>query len=123
VSDSTEVATRAAGALATHADPGDVGAHHDAEAHKHPSPQAYVGIAIILAVLTAMEVSLNYIDGSQALEVPILLVLMTIKFVLVGLYFMHLKFDSPIFTRLFMLGLVLALVIYAATMATEHINL
>jgi cytochrome c oxidase subunit IV len=123
VSDSTEVATRSSGALATHADPGDVGAHHDSEAHKHPSPQAYVGIAIILAILTAMEVSLNYIEWDQALEVPVLLVLMTLKFALVGLYFMHLKFDSPIFMRLFMVGLVLALAIYTGAMATEHINL
>jgi cytochrome c oxidase subunit 4 len=121
VSDSTDVATQST-AVAM-ADPGDVAAHHDAEAHHHPSPQAYVGIAIILAILTAGEVSLNYLEGGKTLEVIVLLVLMTIKFALIGMFFMHLKFDSPIFRRLFLTGLFLAMSIYAVMLAVEHVDL
>ena len=79
--------------------------------------------ALVLAVLTAMEVSLNYIEWDKAVEVPLLLVLMTIKFALVGLFFMHLKFDSPIFMRLFLTGLALAIAIYSGVLAAEHVVL
>jgi caa(3)-type oxidase subunit IV len=122
VSDSSAVATRDAATPAVH-DPGDVVAHAEDHAHHHPSPAQYVFVAFVLAVLTALEVSLNYIEWEQAVEVPLLLVLMTIKFALVGLYFMHLKFDSPVFLRLFMVGLFLAIAIYAGALAAEHVDL
>ena len=121
MSDST-LATRSAASPAVH-DPSDVVENLEEHAHDHPSPVVYVFIALVLAVLTAMEVSLNYIEWEQAVEVPILLVLMSIKFMLVGLYFMHLKFDSPIFMRLFFVGLFLAIAIYAGTLAAEHVVL
>jgi cytochrome c oxidase subunit IV len=122
VSDSSAVATRSAATPAVH-DPGDVVAKAEEQAHHHPTPGMYVLVAIVLAVLTAMEVSLNYIEWEQAVEVPLLLVLMTIKFALVGLFFMHLKFDSPVFLRLFLVGLFLAILIYAGALATEHVVL
>ena len=90
-------------------------AEHDE--HMHPSDWKYVQIAIILALLTAAEVATYYIDTGP-LEIPILLTLMVIKFVLVAMWFMHLKFDSPLFTRTFVAGLAMAVVVYVAVLAT-----
>ena len=47
-----------------------------------------------------------------------LLILMVIKFVMVVSYFMHLKFDNPLFSWLFYAGLLLAVGVYVAALAT-----
>ncbi len=52
--------------------------------------------------------------------VPILLVMMAIKFFTVVLYFMHLKYDNPLFRRLFYTGLFLAIFVYIVAMLTFH---
>lgn len=88
--------------------------HHD---DHHPTPRQYVQVAVVLAVLTALEVSLFYVDvGAAAL--PTLIVLMTLKFALVVGWFMHLKFDSRTFTRLMLTGIALALSIYTIVLVT-----
>lgn len=86
----------------------------DAHAH-HPTPREYVRIAIILAVLTALEVSTYFLDFG-AIALPLLIVLMAIKFVMVAGWFMHLKFDTKLFGRFLYGGLFLALGLYAATL-------
>ena len=85
----------------------------DHEAH-HPSDWEYVKIALILGALTALEVGLYFLEDSlnrAALFIG-LTVLMIIKFVMVVAYFMHLKYDTPWFRRIFASGLVLALSVY-----------
>ena len=84
----------------------------------HPGTSEYIQIGIILAVLTAIEVSLYFLDIAQQLEIPALLALTAIKFVLVGFWFMHLRFDSPLFRRVFFVGVVLAFVIFSIVGAT-----
>ncbi|MFM8853718.1 MAG: cytochrome C oxidase subunit IV family protein [Acidimicrobiaceae bacterium] len=81
------------------------------------SDAGYIRIAIILAAITALEVSTYYIDFG-VLFLPALLIMMVIKFVMVVSYFMHLKFDNKIFSFLFYAGLVLAVGVYAAFLAT-----
>jgi cytochrome c oxidase subunit 4 len=49
---------------------------------------------------------------------PSLMIMMVVKFVMVVSYFMHLKFDSKIFTFLFYTGLGLALFVYITALAT-----
>lgn len=83
-----------------------------AHEHKHPSEKEYVKIAVILAVITALEVGVYYIDSLRPLIVPVLLVMAFVKFVLVAAWFMHLKFDSRIFRRLFIVGMVTALGVF-----------
>jgi cytochrome c oxidase subunit IV len=78
----------------------------------HPGPRQYVVVAIWLAVATAIEVAWYYADVPHALFVALLLFLSFIKFNMVVLWFMHLRFDSPIFRRLFATGLALALSVY-----------
>jgi cytochrome c oxidase subunit 4 len=86
--------------------------------HAHPSDRTYVGIAIILAVITAAEVVTFYVEDTLGpLLVPLLLIMMIVKFVMVAGWFMHLKFDSNLFTRLFVSGVLLAVGVYVATLA------
>jgi len=82
--------------------------------HSHPKALRYVQIATILAVLTAFEVTVYYMQSIRLYLVPILLTLSSIKFVLVVLFYMHLKFDSRLFSALFTLGLLIAGVILTA---------
>lgn len=86
---------------------------HDVDSHDHPSDRKYVEIAIILAVLTAIEVATYFFEEElgDAL-IPILMVIMVVKFFMVAAWFMHLKFDSRLFSRLFVSGLVLASAVY-----------
>ena len=48
------------------------------------------------------------------LAIPLLVILMTVKFLYVAGYFMHLKFDSKVFGRMMYAGLLLALGLYTA---------
>ena len=85
----------------------------------HPKDVFYVKIAVALAAMTGLEVS-TYFASFGRLMLPVLLILMTVKFVMVVLFFMHLRFDSPIFGRLFWMGLILALLVYLAALSTFH---
>ncbi len=89
----------------------------DAE-HEHPSDAKYVQIALILAVITAAEVLTYYVeDALGPALIPILMVMMVVKFVIVASWFMHLRFDSSLLTRIFYAGLVLAFLVYIAALA------
>jgi cytochrome c oxidase subunit IV len=88
---------------------------HKDPTHHGPSPREYVRIAIVLAVLTALEVSTYFVDFGP-LGIPLLIGLMFIKFAMVANFFMHLKFDNPLYTRLLYGGLSLALSLYAITL-------
>jgi caa(3)-type oxidase subunit IV len=101
----------------TTTDTHDVDAHDDH--HEHPSDRSYVGIAIILAILTAIEVLMFVIEdslGATVVKVG-LLALMVVKFWIVGSYFMHLKFDNNVLTWLFISGIVLAVAVYFIMMS------
>jgi cytochrome c oxidase subunit 4 len=78
----------------------------------HPGPKQYVLVAVLLAIATALEVGLYYLDLPHALFVAMLLFFAMVKFSLVVLWFMHLRFDSPIFRQLFVAGLMLAVTVY-----------
>jgi cytochrome c oxidase subunit 4 len=95
-------------------------AHADEHRHKEPSDRQYIWIAIILAVLTALEILSTEIGPQGSLLVPMLLVLMFVKFWIVASFFMHLRFDSRLFSFLFYLGLGFAVVLYSAVLATFH---
>ena len=90
--------------------------HSDSHGHGL-SDAGYIKIALILALITGLEVSTYYIDFGP-LFLPLLLVMMVVKFVMVVSYFMHLKFDNGIFSFLFYVGLGLALFCYFVVLAT-----
>ena len=68
----------------------------------------YLGIFLLLAGFTLLETLISYVQ-QQSIKIPVLIVLSLIKAILVLLYFMHLKFDSRIFTYLFVAGIVLSI--------------
>jgi cytochrome c oxidase subunit 4 len=78
----------------------------------HPSAKEYIRIAVILLVLTALEVTLYYVDISHSVLIPSLFVLAALKFVLVVLWFMHLRFDDRRYARFFVMGLAGAATLY-----------
>lgn len=88
------------------------------EGAAHPSPLDYIKIAVVLAVITVAEVAVYYIGSLRSLLVPLLLIMSVVKFFLVAMWFMHLRFDSRLFRRLFVLGIVLALIVYGVAFAT-----
>lgn len=86
--------------------------------HDHPTDWAYIKIALVLAVITAVEV-FTYFESVFSwgrFLVPSLILMMIVKFWLVATWFMHLKFDKPIFAKMFVGGLVLAVGVYVATL-------
>lgn len=84
---------------------------------EHPDPMQYIVIGIILAVFTAIEVTISFTTLPASVAIPSLIVLTVLKFALVVLWFMHLRFDSGWFRRLFVFGLIIALGVYAATIS------
>jgi len=87
--------------------------------HHGATDKQYIVIALILAAITAMEVTISYVHVGP-IFLPALLIMMVAKFVTVVSYFMHLKFDNRIFTFLFYLGLLLAVFVYSVALATFH---
>jgi caa(3)-type oxidase subunit IV len=78
----------------------------------HPSDLTYIKVAIVLAVLTAAEVSTYFLDLSHGQLILMLVPLMVVKFGTVAAFFMHLKFDAPLFTRMFGAGIAFAIGVY-----------
>ena len=117
VSDSTSMSDTA---TSEHSEPESDAAdeHHDDEGHAHPSDWAYAKIAVVLAVITAVEVFTYFrtVLDWGAFLVPSLIFMMVVKFYLVATWFMHLRFDSKLFGRMFTAGLTLAVGVYLVTL-------
>lgn len=91
------------------------GAAHGLE-HAHPGAKTYVIVGVILAIITMTEVW-AYTQGSlRPVLVPILLTLSALKFVLVVGFYMHLRFDHPLFTGVFGFGLAVGASVVTAFM-------
>src|SRR6188472_124400 len=83
------------------------------EHHAHPTDSTYWMVGGVLAALTLLEVTTYWWpDDWHKVTFWLLIVLMSIKFVMVALYFMHLKFDPKLLKRTFFFGLFLALAVY-----------
>jgi len=87
-----------------------------AEQQEHPSPATYLKIAVILTVITAVEVAIYYIPAMRGILVPLLLVFSAVKFLTVVGWYMHLRMDPVIYSRLFYAPLVLAIVMTTVLM-------
>ncbi|MCH8940483.1 MAG: cytochrome C oxidase subunit IV family protein [Chloroflexi bacterium] len=75
----------------------------------HPSPARYIQIAVILTLITAFEVAIYYVEAiSKEAFITIFLGMSVVKFIIVAMFYMHLKFDNRLLTMLFVAGLVLA---------------
>jgi cytochrome c oxidase subunit 4 len=93
----------------------DHGGEHSLE-HAHPGARTYVLIGVVLAVITLAEVFFYTQESVRAFLVPLLLVLSATKFALVVGFYMHLRFDHPLFFGVFGFGLVVAASVITALM-------
>ena len=97
----------------------DTEQHAPAHGHDHPTDGSYVKIALILGVITAAEVGTYFWEdlfGSAPSTMALILTLfpmMIAKFFIVCGWFMHLRYDNPLFKRIFVFGLILAVFVYA----------
>ena len=83
----------------------------------HPTPKKYVQIAIVLGILTAIEIALYYTEDIVGVFTdPILIILAVGKFIIVVGWFMHLRFENKMGNRFFTGGMILALVLFAIVM-------
>jgi hypothetical protein len=90
------------------------------EEHPHPSPFQYVMIAVVLCVITGLEIGAYYLDKAvpKGALTAILVVSAIAKFFIVTGWYMHLKTDRPIFRRLFILGVVGAIILFTIVLLT-----
>ena len=89
-------------------------ADHTSDHHDHPDRTQYLEIALILAVMTTVEVLLYVFREplGRAVNTPALIVLTVGKFAMVGAWFMHLRFDHKALRRVFVGGIALAVTIF-----------
>tara|TARA_Y100000996_G_scaffold399061_1_gene367726 strand:+ start:1037 stop:1393 length:357 start_codon:yes stop_codon:yes gene_type:complete len=81
----------------------------NSEVHSgHPTSLQYFKVAMVLVVITAIEVGIFYLEFLGYWIIPILFVLSAGKFALVAMYYMHLKFDNKLFTLMFISGFIVA---------------
>lgn len=81
------------------------------EPREHPEDNkfwAYVQIAMLLAVITGVEIVAINLPFPKALLITALVVLSLVKFLFVIFFFMHLRWDRVFCTILFFIGLILA---------------
>jgi cytochrome c oxidase subunit IV len=79
----------------------------------HPTPRQYVLIAVILVVVTGIEIATSYVDtGHTNLIIVALFIMAALKFFLVAAWYMHMKSDQAFFRRIFVVGMVGAGVVY-----------
>jgi len=81
------------------------------EVHEHPTWSTYKWVALILTLITIVEVWVYYIPAFVAsrLFVPTLLIMSAVKFAIVVLFYMHLKYDHKLFKALFTGPLIIAM--------------
>ncbi len=86
--------------------------HDSTDAHGHDLAQnrfwIFTQIAMLLAVITGLELVTVYLPFVAWILITVLVVLSTVKFMFVIFYFMHLRWDKAFCTILFFIGLVLA---------------
>ncbi len=89
-------------------------ANPSAAGRSHPGARAYLGIAVVLTLITAIEVAVFYLPVMHPVLVPVLLVLSALKFAIVAQWYMHLRFDHRLFSWLFVTPMVIAALVILA---------
>lgn len=107
-----------------HATVADAAVANDPHAHHgmaHAvSPAILLGVFAALMVLTIITVAVTQIDLGYQTNLIIALGIAVVKAVLVIAYFMHLRYDSPMYTVLVSLCLVFIAVFISFTIIDTH---
>ena len=87
------------------------------EFHHHPTPRQYVLIAVVLVIVTSIEIATSYLDtGHTNLIIVALFLMAALKFFLVAAWYMHMRNDQAFFRRIFVVGLIGAGIVYGIVM-------
>ncbi len=98
-------------------------AHQSTHESHHPTPATYAKIAATLVGITMLEVAIFYVKALHGVVIPIFFLLSIVKFALVVMFYMHLKFDAKLLWRLFVGGLFLAICVVLALIGLFHKSL
>jgi cytochrome c oxidase subunit 4 len=86
--------------------------------HYHPTWKEYKWVALWLTLITIVEVWIYYTPFKEsALFVPALLAMSAVKFTIVVMFYMHLKYDHRLFRALFTGPLAIAVATLLALLA------
>ena len=97
------------------------GSHQEQDSHHPTFRRQYVVIAVILFAITIIEFLLIYpqaqiVDHLGASKIPLLVGLSALKFAIVIMFYMHLKFDNRLFGGIFLSGLGLGFAVVVAVL-------
>ncbi|HKZ82512.1 MAG TPA: cytochrome C oxidase subunit IV family protein [Anaerolineae bacterium] len=76
--------------------------------HRRPN---YILVFVFLGLLTAVEVGVAFIGLLEAIRVPLLVALAIAKATLVGMYYMHLRFEGRVLRFIAVGPLLLAIIL------------
>ena len=101
-----------------HSDAPEGEAHVSGEEHHHPGWSTYWKVATILTLITVAEVWAYYVPSiyNSRAFVPMLLIMSAVKFAIVVMFYMHLKYDHKLFRALFTGPLIIAATTIVALM-------
>lgn len=97
----------------------------DGAVKEYSRDKVYVLTALVLAAITVVEVFTyafpDFPVWADNMVIPVLLILMAVKFWIVGYIFMHLRFDKKLLTWAFYSGFILAVAVYVALLCMMRI--
>ena len=95
---------------------------HDMETHPVHSTRTYWVIGVYLFVLTALEIMAYFFEDTLGnAATGIIAVLSAAKFILVVMFYMHLKYDSKMFTGVFLFPMALATLVVGGLTILYHV--
>ena len=95
---------------------------HDQHSHPVHGTRTYWTFGVILFFVTAFEILAYYMeDRLGPAAVPTILILSAAKFALVVMFFMHLKYDSKVFSGIFLFPLALAALVISGLFLLYHV--
>jgi len=97
----------------------------DGAVREYSRDKIYVLTALFLGAVTLVEIATyafpDFPVWADNLVIPVLLILMAVKFFVVAYIFMHLRFDRPLLTKVFYTGLLTAVLVYLAALSMFRI--
>jgi cytochrome c oxidase subunit IV len=95
---------------------------HDQHAHPVGATRIYWTIGVILILATFVEVSAYFFaETLGGFANPLVMIVSAAKFVLVVMFYMHLKYDSKVFTGVFLFPMALATLVIGGLYLLYHV--
>jgi cytochrome c oxidase subunit IV len=95
---------------------------HDQHSHPVNATRTYGIIGVVLLLVTGLEIYAYVIEETLgAAATPVILGLSAVKFFLVVAFYMHLKYDSKLFTGIFLFPFALATLVIGGLTILYHV--